>query len=72
MWTAKWILDLYEEGDEAVRWDLYMLYPELRGYFDRAEARLQQSGEENTGRAREKKSRPGWNPCARLVKGFGG
>jgi hypothetical protein len=38
MWTAKWILDSYEEGDNSVRWDLYMIYPELRECFDQIEA----------------------------------
>jgi len=39
MWTAKWILDTYEGGDGTARSDMYMIYRDLRGYFDEIEAR---------------------------------
>jgi hypothetical protein len=71
MWTAKWILDAYVEGEESDRLDLYMAYPNLRSYFDEIEARPEGPGEQNPGRVADKPEKTRWNPCSRLVKGFG-
>lgn len=69
MWTAKWILDAYEKGDESVRWEMYMVYPDLRNYFDEIEARPEGTREHNPGRVADKPAAARWNLCARLVKG---
>ena len=68
MWTAKWILDAYEEGKESVRWDLYMAYPDLRGYFDEIEARPSGAGDQKASPVAEKPAEARWNLYARLVK----
>ena len=46
MWTAKWILDAYGEGDQSVRWEMYMTYPDLRSYFDEIETRPEKTGKQ--------------------------
>jgi len=69
MWTAKWILDAYEEGEESVRWDLYMVYPDLRSYFDEIEVRNEGTGEQKADRVADKPAVARWNLCSRLVKG---
>jgi hypothetical protein len=69
MWTAKWILDAYEEGEESVRWDLFMAYPDLRSYFDEIEARPEEAGEQKADRVAEKPAGAWWQHCYRLVKG---
>ena len=72
MWTAKWILDAYEEGDQSVRGEMYMTYRDLRFYFDEIEARPDGAGEQKAGWFAERPAGARWNPCSRLVKGFGG
>jgi hypothetical protein len=72
MWTAKWILDAYEAGDQSVRGEMYMTYRDLRFYFDEIETRPQGTGEGKTGSVPEKPAGAKWNPCSRLVKGLGG
>ena len=69
MWTAKWILDAYEEGDQSVRWEMYMTYRDLRCYFDEIEARPKGVVEQKAGWVAEKVSGARWNLCARLVRG---
>jgi len=69
MWTAKWILDAYEEGDQTVRWEMYMAYRDLRLYFDEIEARPEEAGEPRAVWVDEKPAGARWNLCARLVKG---
>ena len=72
MWTAKWILDAYEKGDESVRWEMYMTYRDLRFYFDEIETRPEEAGEQKADQVAEKPAAARWDLCARLVKGFGG
>ena len=71
MWTAKWILDDYEAGDEAIRLEMYMAYPDLRRYFEEFEARLEASVGEKAILAIEKPTGVWGNHCCRLAKGFG-
>ena len=69
MWTAKWILDTYEEGDQSVRWEMYMTYRDLRCYFDEIEARPEVSVGEKASLAAEKPAGAWWNQGCRLVRG---
>jgi len=69
MWTAKWILDTYERGDGAVRSDMYMVYRELRPYFDEIETRLKKVREEGSIQISEKPAGAWWAHCCRLVRG---
>ena len=69
MWTAKWILDDYEAGNEALRLDMYMVYPDLRRYFEEFEARPEASVGEKASLVAEKPARAWWNQCCRLVRG---
>ena len=69
MWTAKWILDSYEEGDESVRWDLYMTYPDLRECFDQLEAISGSSGSSKEDLIPEKPSGAWYSHYCRLVRG---
>jgi len=69
MWTAKWILDTYEKGDRSVRWEMYMIYRDLRSYFDEIEARPEGAGEQKDGVVAEKAPMSRWNLRSRLVKG---
>lgn len=72
MWTAKWILDAYEEGDRSARWDMYLIYPGLRKYFDEIEARFDKAGDRKAGEPIGARQKAKGSLCARLVKGFGG
>jgi hypothetical protein len=69
MWTAKWILDAYEEGEEPVRFDLYMAYPDLRSYFDEIEARSNKAVLQLDDQSDEKAAKAWWFECCRLVRG---
>ena len=69
MWTAKWILDAYEDGDESIRWEMYMTYRDLRLYFDEIETRPEKAVEQMAGLAAEKPVGARWNLYSRLVKG---
>jgi hypothetical protein len=69
MWTAKWILDAYEEGDESARGDLYMTYRDLRPCFDEMENSAQGKDKSKPGDLAERSAGPWWHYCARLVKG---
>jgi hypothetical protein len=69
MWTAKWILDAYEGGDEEVRIEMYLAYRELRLYFDEIEARPEKTNEEKVGLVVERSAGAWWNHCCRLVRG---
>ena len=69
MWTAKWILDNYEAGNEAVRLEMYMAYPDLRSCFEGLDSRSDEAGGEETGLAAEKTAGMWWNHCYRLVRG---
>ena len=69
MWTAKWILDDYEAGSEAVRLEMYMAYPDLRCYFDEIEARPEVFAGEKANLIAEKPAGAWWNQCYRLVRG---
>lgn len=69
MWTAKWILDSYEEGDESFRWDLYMTYPDLRECFDQMEAISGSSGSRKEDLLPVKPSGAWYSHCCRLVRG---
>lgn len=65
MWTAKWILDAYKNGNEDLRWEMYMAYRDLRHHFDELEAG---SGHREI-TVPDKPRKVRWNPCARLIKG---
>jgi hypothetical protein len=69
MWTAKWILKAYEEGDQSVRWEMYMTYRDLRCYFDEIEARSEGAGERKADLVAEEVPAARWNLCSRLVRG---
>lgn len=69
MWTAKWILDSYEEGDESVRWDLYMTYPDLRECFDQLEAISGSSASSKEALIQEKPSGAWYSHYCRLERG---
>jgi hypothetical protein len=69
MWTAKWILDDYEAGNEAVRLEMYMAYPDLRRYFEEFEARPTNPVVQKADPASEKPAGVWWNHCCRLVRG---
>jgi len=69
MWTAKWILDSYEKGDESVRWDLYMAYPDLRCYFDELDVLPAVSGEQKDVSDTGKSDETWWSHCCRPVRG---
>lgn len=68
MWTAKWILDAYEAGSEAVKLEMYMAYPDLRRYFEEFEARLANPVAQKADPVSEKPAGAGWNQCCRLVR----
>lgn len=72
MWTARWILDAYEQGAQPVRWDMYMAYPELRSYFDEIETRFEEPAEVRADHLVDNRSGTKGNLCTRLAKGFGG
>jgi hypothetical protein len=69
MRTAKWILDSYEEGDDSVRWDLYMVYPDLRGCFDQIDAISGSQGSLEENPVPEKLPGGWYSHCCRLVRG---
>lgn len=69
MWTAKWILDSYEEGDNSVRWDLYMIYPDLRECFDQIEAISGSQGSLKENPIPKQSSGARYTHWCRLVKG---
>ena len=69
MWTAKWILDAYEVGNEAVRFEMYLAYRDLRCYFDEIEARPEAFAGEKASLVAEKPAGAWWNQCYRLVRG---
>lgn len=71
MLTAKWILDAYEEGNDTVRWELYMAYRDLRPFFDEMEASQRVQPRQKKKSTAEKLSRIRWNFNARMAKGFG-
>jgi len=71
MWTAKWILDAYEAGDQSVRGEMYMIYRDLRCYFDEIEVRSEGLRKQKAGWGAEKTAGARWNTRSRLVKGFG-
>ena len=69
MWTAKWILDAYEEGNEAVRLEMYLAYPDLRNHFDELEIRPVKSTIADALPASDKNAEAWWSFCCRLVRG---
>ena len=69
MWTAKWILDAYSDGDESVRWDLYMTYPDLRSHFDELETRPVKGDSPECDPESPKPSQAWWSYCWRMVRG---
>ena len=69
MWTAKWILDAYGEGDQSVRWEMYMTYPDLRSYFDEIETRPEKTGKQADSSLAEKPAVSWYSHCCRLVRG---
>lgn len=71
MFTAKWILDAYEEGNNTVRWELYMTYRDLRPFFDEIEAEKDKQPRRAEKAAGERPSRIRWNLSNRLAKGLG-
>ncbi len=71
MFTAKWILDAYEEGNNTVRWELYMTYRDLRPFFDEIEAEQEKQPKRKEKTAGEKPSKIRWNFSNRLAKGMG-
>ena len=68
MWTAKWILDTYEDGSEAVRLEMYLTYPDLRCYFDELDIRPEKPVEAGPAPASGKSAVTWWSQCCRLVK----
>lgn len=69
MWTAKWILDEYEAGNEAVRLDMFLVYSDLRSYFEEIDARNEKADEQRSEGMTEKPDGAWWSHCCRLVKG---
>ena len=69
MWTPKWILDAYTEGDEAVRWELYMTYRDLRRCFDEMERGLEKKEVPRRDRCAGKNEGKRFNLGSQLVKG---
>jgi len=69
MWTAKWILDDYEEGGQALRSEMYMNYRDLRACFDEMDARPRKAVEQAAERNNEKHVGAWWSHCCRLVRG---
>lgn len=69
MWTAKWILDSYEEGNQSVRWDLYMSYPDLRECFDEIEALAVSPDNQKADTVPKKPAVAWWSHCCKLVRG---
>ena len=68
MWTAKWILDVYEEGGQALRSEMYMNYRDLRAYFDEIESRPAKAGEKGAIQTSERSAGAWWAHCCRLVR----
>jgi len=69
MWTAKWILDAYEVGNEADRLELYLVYRDLRLYFDEIEARPEMPDKPEAVSAAGELGATWWQNCCRLVRG---
>ena len=69
MWTAKWILDTYEGGNETVRSDTYMFYRELRHYFDEIEARPEITASRRAAPEARRPASAWLNQHLRFVKG---
>ena len=69
MWTAKWILDTYEGGNEADRLQMYLVYPDLRMHFDELEMQPAKVDKPGDDPEKEKSSGPWWNCWCRMVRG---
>lgn len=69
MWTARWILDNYDKGDETVRWDLFLAYPELRNYFEEVEGRPDAAVTRTRAPVVEKQRETWWSHCCKMVRG---
>lgn len=68
MRAANWILDYYEKGDDTVRWDLYMAYPDLRDYFDEIEGRISVYSDQDATAPGKPHHATWWSHCCRMVK----
>ena len=69
MWTAKWILDAYKEGTEAVKLEMYMAYPDLRRYFEEFEALPQELSKEKADLIDDRSAGAWFSHRYRLVRG---
>ena len=72
MWTAKWILDDYDKGDQTVRWEMYMAYRDLRDYFDQIEVSGSRVIRKEKPAGRKIAESPRRPFRSRLAKAFGG